>query len=215
MNGLRHGLKNWRVFGWVVALISPAAASFVFPYLLGRGVIPYRHSIEVFAGTLAMPVLCSTAVMFCARLGFWKRALFVVMTFVLQVALMLLIVPPHATTEMIGFADRFRGKFNTAELESAALELLKRDRAGTIVWSSGSVQAKTVFGEAGAVDKSILPGNLSGRFKAVLLPKAEAGKVIFAVGPEYGLFFSEETEVNNFWHRKVSGRIYAYRYLRP
>jgi hypothetical protein len=197
-----------------VALLLPALASFIFPYLLGRGVIPYRYHIEVFAGTLAMPLLCSAPVMFCARVGPWKRLLLFSVTFVVQVALMVLIVPPQATTEMIGFADRFRREFNTAELDSTAIELLKRDRAGTIKWSSAPAQTKTVFGHAGAVDKSMLPANLRNRFKAVLLPKAEPGKVIFALGQEYGVFFSEDAVVDDSWHRKVGGNIYAYRYLR-
>jgi hypothetical protein len=212
---MKNRLNNWRIFSWVAALVLPALSNIVFPYFLGRGVIPYGLKFELLAATLVFALLLSAGVMFCARMGFWKRLLLFLVTFVVQMALMFLATPPQATTEMIGFAARFGSEFKTAELEAAAIDLLKRDRAGTIQRKSGAPHSKTVFGETDAVDDSMLPNNLRGHFRSVSLPKNEPGKVIFEVGPEYGLFFSEEAEVDDFWHRKVGGKIYAYRYMRP
>ena len=212
---MTKGLKNWRILGWVAALVLPAIANFVFPYLLGRGVIPYELKFEVFAGTIALPVLISAAVVFCARLGFWKNLLLFPVTFVVQVVLMFLATPPQATTEMIGFAHRFRREFNTTELEAAAIDLLKRDRAGTLQRRTATPGEKTIFGEGESVDDSMLPDTLRGRFRDVSLPKEQTGKVTFALDPTYGLYFSEEAEADNYWRRKVGGKIYAYRYSRP
>ena len=197
-------------------LLFAPAVSFFGSYLSGLGILSWDTGFLIGAfGMFVAPwvvsilfsILCKTHVM--VRLAIFVCALFI------QGFLLFRVVPPGATCEMMGLAQRLRHEFSPDQIRDCADQLRRKFNAGTLARSDKHTDDYSVSQFAFVVRDSELPASLQGRFERVFIQKNESTggeEVLFALRREWGIMCDGRRNVREDYFYSMADGVEAYRY---
>ncbi|SRR6266480_2484647 len=198
--------------------IAPLAC-FFGEYLRGAGVLP--EGLGFFTSAVGMFLLPWGVAALISIIPKTKRAIRVLLfaaALVVQGVLLLFVVPPGATSQMIGIAHRLRHQFSVNELRSCAAQIRQKFREGTLAISPRDKDDHfMVAQDAMVVSETELPSSLRGRFERVFIQKSPVTadeQVVFALGRTAGIVCDSRKDVHEFFVYSLADGVQAYRYQR-
>jgi len=192
---------------------------FLGSYLDGAGILPRSSGFLISAASMFLLPWVIAALFLTIRKGApsLRTSLFICALLV-QAVLLFTVVPPAATSEMMGIAHRLRGEFSPEELRGCADHLRQKFHDGTL---EASVRNKDdhyiVAPSAVVVADGELPNSLRGRFQRVFIQKATytgEEQVVFALGQDRGIICDDRKDVHEFFIYSIADGVEAYRYER-
>jgi hypothetical protein len=192
---------------------------FLAPYLEGLGVLPPGYGFILGAFSMFIVLgMASIAFAFIQKAKPIVRVLIFVCVFIAQGIFIFNFIPPGATSEMMGIAQRLRHEFSTDQLRDCAKQLQQRLHAGTLkVQTRAKDDDFTVEPSALVVDDTELPTILRGRFQRIFIQTNSLlgiEQVVFALGDERGIFCDNRKNVHEFFVCSMADGVHAYRYQR-
>ena len=199
--------------------LAPAGA-FLGEYLSGLGMISPGFG---FLGSsfcfFILPWLVSALFAALPRVNFAIRVMLFVGALATQIFFVFELVPPGATSEMMGIARRFKEQFPPDQLLVCANKLRREFHAGTLAvsprarddYNDGANESAVVIADAG------LPVPLRGRFREVYIQRdRDTGdeQVLFAVSQDTGIICGGQKNAPGFFVCPMADNVEAYRYQR-
>lgn len=190
--------------------------SFLGSYLAGLGVLSWGRGFVIGAfGMFIVPWLVSILFSILCRDRLAVRLLIGFGALVIQGFLLFGVVPPGATCEMMGLAQRLRHEFSPEQIRDCADQLRTKFNAGTLASSDKHTDDYSVTSFAFVVRDSELPASLQGRFERIFIQKNQntgEEEVLFALGRRWGIMCDSRKNVHDFYFYSMADGVEAYRY---
>jgi hypothetical protein len=192
---------------------------FLGEYFGGAGILPQGLGfLSSAAGMFLLPWVIAALFAIIPKAKLWIRVLSFVAALVLQGIILFTIVPPGATTEMMGIAHRLRHEFSVDELRDCATHIRQKFRDGTLKVSPPDKDDYSIEAQdAMVVSDTELSVSLRGRFQRVFVQKSPVTseeQVVFALGSNTGIICDSRTHVHGLFVCSMADGVQAYRYQR-
>jgi hypothetical protein len=198
--------------------LAPLGA-FLGEFLAGFGLLPYGVGFVASAASmLILPWMVAALFLTLPRMKIVFSGLLFVGALAFQSLLLYALVPPGATSEMMGLAHRFRWEFSVDDLRSVADQLRSRFESGTLEVSEGGAEDYYLANEsAKRIPDAELPDSLRGRFQRVFIhqdPIKQEIQILFALDRIRGIVCDNRRVAHGFFEYSMAEGVHAYRYQR-
>jgi len=198
--------------------LAPLGA-FLGEYLDGFGLLPYGIGFVASAASmLILPWMVAALFLTVPKIKVMFRGLLFIGALGFQGLLLFALVPPGATSEMMGFAHRLRWEFSVDDLRSTAEEFRSKFESGTLEVSQEDADDYfVVFESAKCIPDAELPNSLRGRFQRVLIqqdPTEKGLQVFFALDRTRGIVCDNRKVTRGLFEYSMAEGVHAYHYQR-
>ena len=193
--------------------------SFLGSYLDGAGFLPRGCGFAISAASmLLLPWLVSALFLTISNAAWPIRISLFIFSLMVQAVLLFKVLPPGATSEMMGIAHRLRREFPPDLLRGCAAGLRQKHRDATLTTRQRDISHDFWMSEnAVMVNDSELPVSLRGRFASVFIKQDRATgeeQVYFSLGERTGIVCDSRKHVREFFVCSMAEGVHAYRYQR-
>lgn len=194
-----------RSYLFCIPLVSLGPLGYFFgAYARGLGLLNWNVGFLISAfSMLLVPLVVSTIIAILCKTGWIRRILiFAVALSIQECCFLFHVVPPAATSELMGITHRLQNEFSVYQLHDCSNELLQKFHGGVLKHvSRGNDNYFPIVDSAIIVDDSDLPISIRGHFQRVFIqPDPFTGDyvVIYAVDHETGIIFGNELRLPEY-----------------